>query len=58
MRASIAALAVAAVALVAPACSSAPATSQEFRTEKGAVRMSTVASGLEHPWGRQGRSRR
>ena len=51
MRASIAALAVAAAALVAPACSSAPATSQEFRTEKGAVRVSTVVSGLEHPWG-------
>jgi glucose/arabinose dehydrogenase len=37
--------------VAALAFSTAPARAQEVRTEQGPVRVTTVASGLEHPWG-------
>src|SRR5512134_1402852 len=33
------------------ALASATAGAQEFKTENGPIRVVTVASGLEHPWG-------
>jgi glucose/arabinose dehydrogenase len=37
--------------LAALACAPAGGTAQEFATESGPVRLVTVASGLDHPWG-------
>lgn len=39
------------IALVLAMASAFPATSQEFETDAGKVRVVTVASELEHPWG-------
>ena len=39
------------IAIVLATVAGAPAGAQEFKTEDGRIRVVTVASGLEHPWG-------
>ncbi|WP_397573109.1 PQQ-dependent sugar dehydrogenase, partial [Silanimonas sp.] len=40
-----------ALALALPAASTLAAESRDFASENGPVRVTTVAEGLEHPWG-------
>ena len=39
------------IAVVLATLAAAAADAQEFKTEKGQIRVATVATGLEHPWG-------
>ena len=39
------------IAIVWATLAAAASDAQEFKTEKGQIRVATVATGLEHPWG-------